>query len=507
MQEVLIRGRYVVIDADSPVIEDGAVIIEGGHVKAVGRFCDLASRVEGMPTIGSDQHLVLPGLVNSHSHGKGIGTFELGFLDDQLEMWILERKAQRQPDIYWDTLLAATRLLESGVTTILHNHVTRNPQAYEWELERALAAYHDAGVRVAFAPDIRCRNNFVYEPDATFAAHIPEPLRERFLRFANTWDPVKPDRYLAAFDGLVQRAGLRGPKHRLLYGPLALQWTGDDEMREIARRAADLGTGLHVHIQESPYQRDLGPRVYGHSLVRQMHELGALGPLTTLGHAVWLSDDDIDLMARSGASYAHNISANLRLKSGISPVIRARDRGVNVALGTDSMTINDDDDFVQEMRLVAKIHRPPGLYEPDLSSRDVLRMATTNGRNVTLFDDVGSLRPGSPADVVTMRLDRMLGLPQEPGFDAIDLLLYRAKREDIDTVLVAGEILVAKGVATKQDKQRIVDELRSDAERFDRKQSHEVRSLMTEVRPYVRDYYDTWFRQRGQPHYIYNSRD
>jgi cytosine/adenosine deaminase-related metal-dependent hydrolase len=192
-----------------------------------------------------------------------------------------------------------------------------------------------------------------------------------------------------------------------------------------------------------------------------MHELGALGPLTTLGHAVWLSDDDIDLMARVGASYAHNISSNLRLKNGISPVIRARDSGVNVALGTDSMTINDDDDFVQEMRLVAMVHRPPGIYEPDLSSRDVLRMATINGRNVTLFDDVGSLRPGSPADVVTMRLDRMLGLPQEPGFDAIDLLLYRAKREDIDTVLVAGEILVANGVATKPDKQRIADELRT----------------------------------------------
>ena len=98
-----------------------------------------------------------------------------------------------------------------------------------------------------------------------------------------------------------------------------------------------------------------------------MHKLGALTSLTTLGHAVWLGDDDIELMAKSGASYAHNVSSNLRLKSGMSPVIRARDGGVNVALGTDSMTINDDDDFVQEMRLVAKTHRPPGIYEPDLS--------------------------------------------------------------------------------------------------------------------------------------------
>ena len=171
-----------------------------------------------MPTLGSDQHLVLPGLVNSHSHGKGLGTFELGFVDDQLEMWILERKAQRQPDIYWDTLLAATRLLESGVTTVLHNHVTRNPHAYEAELDRALSAYQDAGVRLAFAPDIRWRNNFIYEPDEAFAARLPESLRQRFLSFASTLEPVKPDRYFAAFDALSSRIGLRGPKHRLLFG-------------------------------------------------------------------------------------------------------------------------------------------------------------------------------------------------------------------------------------------------------------------------------------------------
>lgn len=506
MSEFLIRGRYVVADADKPVIEDGAVLVERGLIQAIGPYATLAPMASGLPVLGSENHLVLPGLVNSHSHGKGVNTFELGFVDDQLEMWILERKAQRQPDIYWDTLLAATQLLESGVTTVLHNHVTRVPQAFEAELDLALAAYQDAGLRVAFAPDIRWRNNFVYEPDEVFAARLPKTLQKRFLDFAATLDPVRLDRYLAGFDGLAARVGLRGPKHRLLFGPLSLQWTGDEEMRTIARRAAELGTGLHVHIQESPYQRDLGPRLYGHTLVRQMHELGALNSLTTLGHAVWLTDDDIDLMAKSGASYAHNPSSNLRLKNGISPVIRALDRGVNVALGSDSMTINDDDDFVQEMRLAAKIHRPPGIYERALSSRDVLRMATTNGRKVVLFDEAGALRQGGPADIVTMRLDRLLGPAPEPGADAIDMLLYRAKREDIDHVLVAGETLVSNGAATRIDKRRIAEELCADAQRFDRAQSAEVRTLMSELRPHVRAYYDDWFRERGQPHYIYNSR-
>lgn len=506
MSEFMIRGRFVVVDADAPVIEDGAVLVEDGLIQAIGPYAALAQRASGLPVLGSGNHLVMPGLVNSHSHGKGVSTFELGFLDEQLEMWILERKSQRQPNVYWDTLLAATQLLESGVTTVLHNHVTRAPHAFEAELDQALAAYQDAGLRVAFAPDLRCRNNFVYESDDVFASRLPQSLQKRFIDYVAMLEPVSLDRYLAGFDGLAARVGLRGPGHRLLFGPLSLQWTGDEEMRAIARRAAELDTGLHVHIQESPYQRDLGPRLYGHTLVRQMHELGALTPMTTLGHAVWLSDQDIDLMAKSGASYAHNPSSNLRLKSGISPVIRAMDRGVNVALGSDSMTINDDDDFVQEMRLAAKLHRPPGIDERDLSSRDVLRMATTNGRKVVLFDEAGALRRGGPADVVTMRLDRLLGPMAEPGADAIDMLLYRAKREDIDHVLVGGQTRVSHGAATQIDKRRVAEELCADAQRFDRTQSTEVRTFMRELRPHVRRYYDDWFRDRGEPHYIYNSR-
>src|SRR5262245_41374247 len=99
MDAMLIRGRYVIRDADSAAIADGAVAVERGRVAAIGRYADLRGRYGNWPTLGSDAHLVLPGFVNSHSHGKGLGTFELGFLDDQLEMWILARKGQRQPDV------------------------------------------------------------------------------------------------------------------------------------------------------------------------------------------------------------------------------------------------------------------------------------------------------------------------------------------------------------------------------------------------------------------------
>lgn len=210
--------------------------------------------------------------------------------------------------------------------------------------------------------------------------------------------------------------------------------------------------------------------------------------------------------AESPAIENSNPSSNLRLKSGISPVIRARDRGVTVALGTDSMTINDDDDVLQEMRLAAKLHRLPGMDEPELSSRDVLRMATTNGCPVVLFADVGALRPGGPADIVLLRMEGMLDRLQEPGFDPVDLLLYRGRREHVDTVLAAGQVLVANGRLTRVNKDVVLDELRADAERAATLPLRETQRLMAELRPYVKRYYDSWFRERQEPHYHYNSR-
>jgi 5-methylthioadenosine/S-adenosylhomocysteine deaminase len=503
---LLVRGRYVITDADAPAIDDGAVLIEGDRVVATGRFGDLAARAPGARRLGSLAHMVIPGLINSHSHGRGVTAFQLGVLDDQLELWILDRRAQRPVSAYWDALLSSVNLLESGVTSILHNQVTRNPAAYEAELEQTFAAFQLSGHRVAFAPEIRWQKNFIYEPDADFAAMLPPPLRAQFETYLGGIDPVRPERYHAAYDAFSRKVGAIGPRHRILYGPISLQWSGDDEIRAIGRRALDEGTGIHIHVQESPYQKEWGPRTYKESVVARLHALGALGPRTTLGHAVWLSDSDLDLMARVGASYSHNPSSNLRLKSGISPVVRARDRGVNVGLGTDSMTINDDDDFIQEMRLAAKLQRPPGMFEPDLTSRDVLRMATVNARKVVLFDDVGALHPGSLADLVVLRLEGMLDPLQEPGFDPVDLLLYRGRREHVDAVVVGGEVLIEDGQLKRVKKDRILDELRADAERNSQLPYREARRLMQAIRPYVRQYYDTWFRQRGEPHYYYNSR-
>src|SRR5262249_42004683 len=148
---------------------------------------------------------------------------------------------------------------------------------------------------------------------------------------------------------------------------------------------------------------EFGKQSYGTSTVEHLDELGILGPDVSLGHAVWLNDRDMEICAATGTSVCHNASSNLRLRVGILPAARMLEQGVNVSIGMDGTTLNDDDDMLQELRLVAKLHRVPrGLeHTPCPTSVDVLRMATVNGaRSVTMESQIGKLEPGRKADVV-----------------------------------------------------------------------------------------------------------
>jgi hypothetical protein len=132
-------------------------------------------------------------------------------------------------------------------------------------------------------------------------------------------------------------------------------------------------------------------------------------------------------------------------------------------------------------------------------------MATVNGRRAVLFEDVGVLRAGGPADIVLLRLDGMLDRMHETGYDPVDLLLYRGRREHVDTVLVAGEVLVQEGRLTRVKKDVVMEELRADAERTANLPYRETQRLMADLRPYVRRYYESWFADRTNPHFFFNS--
>ena len=140
-------------------------------------------------------------------------------------------------------------------------------------------------------------------------------------------------------------------------------------------------------MQETVYQKLYGLQAWQTTPLQHLHELGFLGPEVTCGHSVSATDDDIELMSATGTNVCHNASSNLRLQSGIAPLGRLLEAGIRVAIGSDEAGINDDKDLLQEMRLVLKLHRVPGVEHIPPTAYQVFQMATVNGAYASWFGD------------------------------------------------------------------------------------------------------------------------
>src|SRR5439155_27152733 len=190
---------------------------------------------------------------------------------------------------------------------------------------------------------------------------------------------------------------------RIQLAPANLHWCSDDALRALKDYAETYHVGLHMHLLETPYQQEYAQRRTGTTAVQYLADLGLLGPQLTIGHGVWLTEADIELVASTGTMICHNASSNLRLRSGVAPLNHFLARGVRVARGLDEAGINDDRDMLQEMRLVLRLHRVPGMEDIVPTSPQVLQMATEYGAQTTGFaQTIGTIAPGQAADLVVM---------------------------------------------------------------------------------------------------------
>jgi 5-methylthioadenosine/S-adenosylhomocysteine deaminase len=197
----------------------------------------------------------------------------------------------------------------------------------------------------------------------------------------------------------------------------------------------------------------------------------------------------------------------LRLKNGIAPVNAMASKGLNVAMGTDSTALNDDDDMIQEMRLVSRLHREPAIVSPSVSSHQVLAMATINAAAPTFFHDrIGALEVGRRADMVLLEMSAIEEPYMDPDVDIIDALLYRGKSRHIDTVLIDGRVVLKDGEFPGLSKADVVKELREQLARPIEPSVLAMRNMVQQLTPYVERFYQSWGDGEGQPHYRYNSR-
>ncbi len=508
MSTKIIHGKYLIINADT-VIPSGALYIENDKIIDYGSHQEITSRYKADLTLGSSETLVMPGLVNAHSHGKGLTDFQRGQLDNTLETW----KWRRYPpvDPYLDTRWACIKLLENGVTTTMHNHGLVHPDAYEEEFISILEAYKESRVRVAFAPTLNTENIFTYGGDADFINSLSLKLQITCRDILKQIALFGEKEYFDAVHSLHHL--YNRPQVQIMHGPLAPQWVRREVLQEIKKEAAEMGIRIHIHVQQTQLQKLFSLKHYGKSLIAYLADLGFLGKDVTCGHCVWISDEDIGILAQTGASVTHHPGCNLRVRNGISPVFELLSRGVVVAIGMDDKEVSDDKDYLAEMQIALRLHQLSShkLDSPQLMAKDIFRMATAYGAQVLGMGSwVGTLERGKQADVLLLDI----GLLTEPytmeSHNPIDLLLYRAKTEHIHTVLVGGEILLKDGKLTQIDRNEVIAMLR---ESFPSNYSERFRELnkdFAELRAAIAKYYKPWYSEIAlwakDPYYFMNNR-
>ncbi|MBW4661884.1 MAG: amidohydrolase family protein [Drouetiella hepatica Uher 2000/2452] len=507
----LVRGKYIICKAIGDaveVVENGAIAQQDGRIIEIGNYAALADKYPTTQVIGSTDDVVLPGFVNGHHH-TGLSSFQLGSADAPLELWLANRIAHRHVDPYLDTLYSAFQMVESGITTVQHIHRLTGRDRTVW-LETAnqiLKAYQDVGMRVSYCFMVRDQNHLVYEADADFIQRLPPDIGLEVEVMLQT-QTAPLNEYMEFFVQLWEGNQNQGDRVQIQLAPANLHWCSDTALLAQKEFADRYQVKLHMHLLETPYQKEYAERRFGTTAVEHLHHLGLLHSGLTLGHGTWMNETDIHLIANTGTMICHNASSNLRFQSGIAPLNRFLDAGIKVALALDEAGINDDQDMLQEMRLALNLHRIPGIDQRVPKAAQVFQMATAHGAETTGFaDKIGSLEVGKAADLVLLDWQAIAYPYLDDNISIIDAVVHRGRTSSIKTVMVGGEIIFDSGTFTKVDKQAVLQELAASLQVPLTPEEQQRRQLSRRLFPYIKQFYRDWLKSHQfTPHYYQNSR-
>jgi len=405
---LMLTGAWVVtMNQAGEVFAPGAVAVRGAHLVAVGPPEEISARYRPERVLDYPQGLILPGLVNAHTHAA-MALFR-GLADDlPLEEWLTSHifPAERhlnQNFVYWGTKLAVAEMLLSGTTTFCDMYLFTDAVA------RAVV---DTGIRAVVGEVLYDFPSPNYGPP------------EDGLRFT--------EELCRAYQG--------HPRVRLAVQPHAVYTCSPDLLTKSMDLADRYGTRWIIHLAETHKEVADCLERYDATPVAHLHRLGVLKGNSVADHAVVLSDADLDLLAAAGAGVAHCPESNMKLASGIAPVTDLLARGVPVGLGTDGCASNNNLDLLTELDTAAKLAKVRHLDPTALPAREALALATRLGARVLgLENEVGMIAPGMKADLVVIDLDQ----PHlTPIYDPYSHLVYAATGADVQTVVVDGRILV-----------------------------------------------------------------
>jgi len=479
-------------NGDALIIEDGAILIDGDRITAIGCAQTLRRAHPTGTEIGGRGRVAIPGLINAHHH-VGLTPFQMGAADQPLELWFAERLVMRDVDPRLDTLYSAFEMIASGVTTVQHLH-SRAPGNVDAVVARAgaiIGAYRDLGMRVSYSFALRDQNRMIYAADEQIIALLPTEARAPMAAYLGGFALPLSDQ-IGVFRAL-RDLWAATPTVAVQIAPANLHWLSDAALEQAAHLSEETGAPMHMHLLETPYQKDYATRRTGGSAMEFIDRMGLLSPRMTIGHGTWMTPDDLALLAERGACLCHNCSSNLRLKSGTLDLNAVLASGVPCALGIDEAGINDDRDMLQEMRMALTLHRPPGHDAPAPTAAQILRMATEHGAATTPFGaQIGRLEPGALADVVLLDWQAVTRPWQDPALSLTEVLVRRARPGAVETVMIGGETVYSQGRFTRIDRDEVLAAIATALNRPDTPNEAARRRLAATAKPVVRAFYSDW---------------
>ncbi len=482
----------------TPPIEGGALYEEGGRIVAVGTYEQLRKKYPHAISIGDPNYVVIPGFVNAHSHGRGFTTHQMGQPDEPLETRVIEfvipsaggggdaesgAAINSGYDPYLDTLYACIKQIASGITTTVHSQIYLDGPVgpYADITRKVVTAYRDSGIRCAFTLGIRDRNTFTFIDDDEFFSMLPADVGTTLGLRRGNYEMGFPEYY-----ELLQALSEEYPEVEFQLSPWNPVWCSDALMEKISEASERDGWRIQTHLVETRYQAEYARKIYGKSTIARLKEFGMLSRRFSGAHCIWMDPGDIEIMKESEAQVVYNPSSNMRLGSGLASPRDFLDMGVPVAFGLDSLSMNDDEDYFQDLRLGQQIQNRSGIDIEPIPAGTMFEMATRAGVQVAGIDGIGSLAEGNWADVV------LLSWPEIEGGIAHhplpDVMMRRAKASHVKTVIIGGKIFIRDGQWLDWDMVKMVGDLRASIGSVKRRPPEPLKAVKEAVRKIMREY-------------------
>ncbi len=432
--DLIVLGDHVVtMDAAATVIENGAIAIDDGIILAVGPAGEISVAYAAEQTLAGDNRIVMPGLVNGHSHAAM--TLLRGVADDLALMdWLnnyifpAEVEFVDAEFVRIGTELACWEMIRGGTTTFV---------------------------------------DMYYYPDVI--AEVVDSCGMRALISATVIDQRSPDAE-SAVDSIEKGNSFierwQGKNNRItpIFGPHANYTLNAEQLQATRAAAMQYDVPISIHMAESPFEFQYSQDTFGKTSIEFFESIDFFDGPTIAAHVVWPTEAEIPILAEREVGVIHNPTSNMKIASGIAPITDMLKAGVRVGLGTDGAASNNDLDMWEEMRLASLLQKVEQMNPEVLPAETVLRMATSGGATaIGLGEKIGSLEVGKRADLIQVAFD---DVHHVPTYDVISHLVYVNDEQDVASVVVDGRVLMREHEMLTIDTERVAAEAAEVAARI-----------------------------------------